>query len=242
MKILSFILSVLLITGIYSCKKDNYAAPGSKLTGALMYNGDSITVEYDRVPFQLYQYGLGKVGQVGALSDRGGVASTTFDQDGSYSALLFDGDYKFIIPNGQGPFLWKQTAAGNPDTLNIPVKGNTTMNIEVTPYYMVRNVQISGGGGNVSATFKLEQIITGADAKDVENVTLFINKTQFVSGGNNIKNAGMPGSAITDPDNISLTVAVPSITPTQNYVYARVGVKIVGVEDLIFSPLKLITY
>ena len=116
------------------------------------------------------------------------------------------------------------------------------MNIEVTPYYMIRNTQITGGGGNVTATFKLEQIVTGADAKDVENVTLFINKTQFVSGADNIKAAGMDGSSITDPNNISLAVAVPSITPTQNYVFARVGVKIVGVEDLLYSPLKLVTY
>ncbi len=242
MKILSFILSVLLITGIYSCKKDNYAAPGSKLAGALMYNGDSIGVEYDRVPFQLYQFGLGKVGQVGAFSDRGGVTPTTFEQNGTYSELLYDGDYKFIIPNGQGPFLWKQNAAGNPDTLAISVKGNTSMNIEVTPYYMIRNPQISGSAGNVTATFKLEKIITDANAKDIENVTLFINKTQYVSGSNNIKNTGVAGSAIIDPDNISLMVTVPSITPIQNYVFARIGVKLVGVEDWLFSPLQQIIY
>lgn len=233
MKILSFILSLTLITGFFSCtKKDNYPAPGSKLTGALMYKGDSIPVEYSRVPFQLYQDGFGKVGAI----------NETFDQTGVMQALLFDGSYKFIIPNGQGPFLWKQTVAGNPDTLLITVNGNTTMNIEVTPFYMIRNPQITGSGGNVTATFKLEQIITGASAKAIENVTLFINKTQFVSGSDNIKNAGRAGSAITDPNNISLTVAVPSITPTQNYVFARVGVKIAGVEDLLFSPLKKIQF
>ena len=233
MKILSFILSLTLITGFFSCtKKDNYPAPGSKLTGALMYKGDSIPVEYIRVPFQLYQFGFGKVGGI----------NETFDQDGIMHALLFDGEYKFIIPNGQGPFLWKQTVAGNPDTLLITVNGNTTMNIEVTPFYMIRNPQITGSGGNVTATFKLEQIITGAGAKAIEKVTLFINKTQFVSGSDNIKNTGISGSAITDPNNISLTVAVPSITPTQNYVFARIGVKIAGVEDLLFSPLKKIQF
>lgn len=241
MKISSFLI-FLLVAGICSCKKDNYAVPGSKLTGALMYKGDSIHVEYDRVPFQLYQLGLGKVGQIGAFSDRGGVTSTTFEQNGTYSALLFDGEYKFIIPNGQGPFLWKKTSVGNPDTLAISVKGNTSMNIEVTPYYMIRNPQISASGSNVTATFKLEKIVTDANAKDVENVTLFINKTQYVSGANNLKNAGMQGSAITDPNNISLTVAIPSITPTQNYVFARIGVKLVGVEDWLFSPRQKITY
>ena len=231
MKILSFILSLTLIAGFFSCKKkDNYSPPGSTLTGALMYRGDSIPVEYIRVPFQLYQYGFGKVGGI----------NETFDQDGVMHALLFDGDYKFIIPNGQGPFLWKQTAAGNPDTLSITVNGNTTMNIEVTPFYMIRNPQFTGGGGNVSTTFKLEQIITGANAKTIKSVTLYINKSQFVSASDNIKSTSI--STIIDPNNISLTVAVPSITPTQNYVFARIGVTINGVEDLLYSPLKKIQF
>ncbi len=234
MKILSFILSLTLITTLFSCKKkDNYDAPGSKLTGALMYKGDSIAVEYNRVPFQLYQYGFGKVGAI----------NETFDQDGVMHALLFDGTYKFIIPNGQGPFLWKKTASGDPDTLSIPLSGSQNINIEVTPYYMIRTPQITGSGGNVTATFKLEKIITdSATKKDIEKVFLYINKTQFVSGSDNIGNASMDGSAITDPNNINLTVAVPSITPTQNYVFARIGVKIAGIEDLLFSPLKQISY
>ncbi|MEO6638514.1 MAG: DUF3823 domain-containing protein [Ginsengibacter sp.] len=232
MKLISYICLLMMFTVFFSCKKDNYSAPGSELTGALMYNGDSINVEYNRVPFQLYQYGFGKVGAI----------NETFDQSGIMHALLFDGDYKFIIPNGQGPFLWKQINAGDPDTLDIAVNGNTNVNIEVTPYYMIRNAQISGSGSNVTATFKLEQIITGPNAKDVENVTLFINKTQFVSGADNIRSSGMPGSAITDPNNVTLTVAIPAITPTQNYVFARIGLKIAGIEDLIFSPLKKISF
>ena len=230
MKIFSYILLLTFITCLFSCKKDNYAPPASQLSGALMYKGDSIGVEYDRVPFQLYQYGFGKVGAIDG----------TFDLNGSYHALLFDGDYKFIIPGGQGPFLWKQTASGDPDSLSITMKGNQNLNIEVMPYYMIRNAKISASGTNVTATFKIEQIITGADAKDIENVTLFINNTQFVSGTNNIGKASLNGTDITDPDNVSLTVAVPSMTPVQNYVFARVGLKISGVEDLLFSPLQRI--
>ena len=230
MKIFSYILSLTFITCLFSCKKDNYTPPASQLSGALTYKGDSIGVEYDRVPFQLYQYGFGKVGAIDG----------TFDQNGSYHALLFDGDYKFIIPGGQGPFLWKQTASGDPDSLSITMKGNQNLNIEVMPFYMIRNAKISANGTNVTATFKIEQIITGADAKDIENVTLFINNTQFVSGTNNIGKASLNGTDITDPDNVSLAVAVPSMTPAQNYVFARVGLKISGVEDLLFSPLQKI--
>ena len=79
---------------LISCKKDNYDPPSSTLSGRLVYNGDSIGVERNQVPFELYQFGFGKVGSI----------ANTFAQDGTYSALLFDGDYKLIIPNGPGTF------------------------------------------------------------------------------------------------------------------------------------------
>lgn len=198
-----------------------------------MYKGDSINVERNQVPYQLYQYGFGKVGQIGS--------NTTFEQNGSYSQVLYNGDYKLIIPNGQGPFIWKQDASGNPDSLAITLNGNQTVNLDVTPYYMIRNAQISASGGIVTATFKAEKIITDSVmAKDIERVSLYVNKTQFVSGGDNIAVQDMAGSDITDPNNITLSVTVPSITPSQNYIFARVGIKIANVEDMIFSPLQKI--
>lgn len=224
-----YILILLVAFSFFSCKKDNYSQPGTFLTGAVLYNNDTIYVERNQVPYQLYQYGFGKVGQVGS--------NTTFEQNGTYSQVLFNGSYKLIIPNGQGPFLWKQDASGNPDSLAITLNGNQTINLNVTPYYMVRNAQITAAGGTVTANFKVEKIITDSLAQDIERVSLYINKTQFVSGGDNIAYKDMAGSAIVDPNNITMSVSVPQLTPSQNYIFARVGVKIVNVEDMIFSPL-----
>jgi len=215
-----------------SCKKDNYSEPASTLSGRVVYKGEAIGVEYNQVPIQLYQFGFGKVGPI----------NETFAPDGSYSADLFDGTYKLIIPNGQGPFKWKQLASGAPDTTTITLAGSQTLDLEVTPYYMIRNPLLTGGSGKVSATFKSEQIITDvANAKSIERVTLYINKTQFVSGANNIGSSTLSGTAITDPNNIALNVTVPGIAP-QTFVYARIGLKISGVEDLIFSPLQKVTF
>src|SRR5690349_7810478 len=97
---------IMLVATTASCKKDNYDPPTSKLTGHVMYKSEALGLEYDQVKFELYQYGFGKTGPIAAV----------FEQDGSFSMLLFNGEYKFIIPNGQGPFIWKQTAAGAPDT------------------------------------------------------------------------------------------------------------------------------
>ena len=224
---LHYIILVTYCVILLSCKKDNYDAPTSLLSGKLVYKGETFGVEKDQVPFQLFQYGFGKIGPIGQ----------TFTQDGMYSSILFDGVYKLIVPNGQGPFLWKKTAGGDPDTIIINIKGSQVMDLEVMPYYMIRAAQITTSGGKVNATFKVEKIITDANAKAIENVGLYINRTQFVSNGNNIANSVIAGSAITDPNNITLNVTIPVITPTQNYVYARIGVKTANVEDRIYSPL-----
>jgi hypothetical protein len=221
------ILYITIIILAVSCKKDNYDPPTVKLSGHIVYKGDPVEVEYKQVNYELYQYGFGKTGPM----------ASTFEPDGSYEMLLFNGEYKFIIPNGQGPFKWKQTTAGAPDSTTIMVNGSQEFNIEVTPYYMIRNAQLTGSGGNVSGKFSIEKIITDASARDIENVTLYINKTQFVSGADNVAAKTINGSDITDPNNVNLSVTVPAANANQGYVFARIGLKIAGVEDRIFSSV-----
>jgi hypothetical protein len=233
MKTLSYISFAFLLVTLNACnEKDNYDPPQVQITGAVLYQGDSIYLEQDRVPYQFYQYGFGKLAPI----------EQTFTQSGVISSLLFSGEYKFIVPNGQGPFLWPKTATGAPDSLTINLTGSQTLDIEVTPYYMIRSTDMSANGGNVTANFGVEKVVTDANAKDIENVTLYISKTSFVSGANNIASTSISGTDITDMNNISLSVGVPSITPAQNYVFGRVGLKIAGVEDMIFSPLFQLNY
>jgi hypothetical protein len=235
-----------LFASITACKKDNYTAPDSTLSGHIVYQGEAIGVERNQVPFQMYQYGFGKVGPISITDPNSHIPSfQSFEQDGSYSAVLADGDYKIIVPNGQGPFLWKQTAAGNPDTVNVTLKGDQTLDLEVTPFYMIRNPQFAASGGNVTATFKAEQIITGPDAKNIEKVGLYIGKTQFVTDGivdQDRQFVELDAGAIVDPNDISLSVALPSKMTAQNFIFARVGIKIAGVEDMIYSPLQQISF
>lgn len=215
-----------------ACKLDNIKPPSVTLKGQLMYKGTPVGVEYNQVPFQIYQSGF-----------KGNAPITgTFDQDGSYSVLTFNGNYKFTIPGGQGPFQWKELASGGRDTLAINLSGDQTINIEVTPYYMIRNAQLAASGGNITAKFSIEKDITDATAKNIQTVSLFVNKTQFTSAADHAAEADLAGTAITDPANVNLSVATPKFTVTQNYVYARVGIRVVGVEDMIFSPVQKITY
>jgi hypothetical protein len=207
---LVLMLGVLLI----SCKKDTYEEPTSALTGRIVYNGEPILVEHDRVPFQLFEYGFGKVGSIDG----------TIAQEGTFSHMLFDGQYKFVISPGQGPFRWPETG-GKADSITINVSGNTNLDVEVLPYYMIRNANITGNGTSVTGAFALEKIITDDNAKEIERATLFINKTQFVGEANQLARTELAGADITNMSSISITAAVPTISPTQNYVFARIGVR-----------------
>lgn len=221
------IIYLALIVVLASCKKDNYEEPGSAFEGRIVYNGEPINVEYEQVFFELWQPGFGKLAPI----------NVAVAQDGSYSSLLFDGDYKLVFGGGLGPFMSKTISAAAKDTVYVNINGSQNLDIEVTPYYMIRNPQITASGGNVNATVSLEKIITDANAKNVERVTLYINKTQFVSGNGN-SNIGNANGDIANLNSISMSVKVPAIVPAQNYVFARVGVKIAGVQDMMFSPLQ----
>jgi hypothetical protein len=212
-----------------SCSKDTYDAPGSTFSGRIVYNGEAINVAYNQVRFQLWQPGFGKLTPI----------DVTVKDDGSFSSLLFNGSYKLSFPGGQGPYMTKQNGSAK-DTIALEINGSKTMDIEVIPYYMVRNPQFLISSGKVTGSIKLEKVITDANAKNIERVTLYLNKTQFVSeaGSGNIAKTDLAGSSIVDMNNITLDVNVPSLARTQNYIFARIGVKISGVEDMLYSPVK----
>jgi len=212
----------------FSCDKDNYTAPKSELAGQIVYKGEPVGVEFAQVRVQLWQPGFGKLAAIDA-----GVS-----QDGAYSALLFNGDYKLVFPKGDGPFKTIVKDAAVMDTLFVKVAGNQKLDLEVLPYYMIRNTKFSGGESKVSVSLKLEKIITGVDSKEIERVSLYVNTSQFVSRGVNISVKDVNGSDIKDLNTISLITTVPALPKAQNYVYARVGVKIRDVEDMVFSTVE----
>ncbi len=226
-----YILLLAVGFGLASCALDNYDEPTSQLTGRLVYQGNPIYLEFNRVSYELYQDGFGKTGPLGS----------TFTPEGTFSQLLFDGTYKMVVPNGQGPFLWGEEA-DMPDTVTINVSGNTEQDFEVIPFWIINNAQLSGSGNQVTGTFALEQIVTDANAKNIESVTLYISKTMFANSQTNVAITTLEGAAITDINSVSLSAAIPELVPTQNYVFASIGVKFAGVDDLLFSPTEKITF
>jgi hypothetical protein len=230
------IIYLALCLAVLSCKKDNYDSPSVTLEGKITYQGEAINVSSKDVTFELWEPGWGKNGAI----------TVNINEDGSYSALLFSGNYKLIIPPSQGPFRSVMNNETNSDTVLLQLNGSRTMDIEVMPYYMLRTPQFSLTGTTVNATCKLEKVITDANAKDIENVFLYLNQTAFVDGTNYIARTSLAGGDISDLNNVNLNVVVPAGTSAngstgdQPYIYVRIGVKISGVEDLLFSPVQKI--
>lgn len=226
-------LFLLLMGGLVtSCKLDNYEPPASELSGRIVYKGEPIGVEYNNVTFELWEPGWGKKGPI----------TVNVDQDGSYAATLFDGDYKLIIPSYQGPFKSIRNAETQSDTVQILLRGSRTMDLEVLPYYMIRNATFTSGEKKVSAQFSIEKIITDASAKNIEEVALYISKTAFVDVRTNIASQVIKGADLKTMNGLQMQVTVPSMTPAQNFVFARVKLKVSGVEDPIFSAIQKVTY
>lgn len=232
MKTTYYILLFMTVVMISSCKKDNYKAPEVDFTGRLVYKGEAINVQYDNVNFELWQPGFGKNGAI----------TVTIAQDGGFSAKLFNGNYKLVFVENQGPFLWPKNANGAQDTIAVNLSGNKVMDIEVVPYYMIRNPAFTLSGRTLAASCGVEKIITDANAKNVEKVTLFVNKTQFVDRSSNMVFQELTGAALTNLSSINFSLAIPAIVPVQNYVFARIGVKMSGYEDMIYTPVTKLTF
>ena len=224
LRVIIYLLPFVLLS---ACQFDNYAPPKSKLTGALLYKGDSVRVAVNQVTFELWQSGFGKLTPI----------YVNVAQNGTYSALLFNGSYKLIIPSGSGPFMDETNATTNSDTILVKVKGDQSQNINVIQYYTIQNTQMSMKDSTVTATCKLSKIITNSNAQDIQNISLYISKTTFVDNSTSIHTTTMDGANITDMNNVSLSVKVPPMVPTQSYVFARIGLKIKNVEKMIFSPV-----
>ncbi|QCR21169.1 DUF3823 domain-containing protein [Pontibacter sp. SGAir0037] len=227
--ILIFCLGLFAFT---SCEYDNYDEPNAMFQGRIMYNNQPLNVANGQVNFELWEPGWQLKAPINVI----------LAQEGTYSANLFNANYKLVFRPNQAPFRMKYNTATASDTILVNVNGNTNLDIEVEPYYIINNPQIAKNGDKINATLGLEQIITGVDAKNIERVSLYLNRTQFVDArpNYNLASSTIAGGDIANMGSISLNVDVPEdkIIRPQSFVYARIGVKLVGIEPLIYSPVQ----
>lgn len=208
-----FSLAILLA----GCGKDNYDAPSSALTGKVVYNGQAIGVKGtgSSVQLELWQDGYPLYTSVPVY----------VTQEGTFSASLFDGDYKIVSKSGNGP--WISTR----DTLRFTVKGNTAVDYPVTPFYIISNENFTLSGNTLTATFNINHV---SGTQSVERAILVVNKTKFVDETAQIKRVDSLNPAMGP---VTMTMTLSNEVLANNVLNARVGVKISG-REAIYSGIQ----
>src|SRR5690606_2237029 len=122
-----------------SCEVDNYDPPSSPLPGRRVYNDQPIGNRQGMNVLQLFQPSY----------ENHNPIPIQVKQDGSFSSMLFDGTYQRVRIAGNGP--WTHV----PDTMEIEVRGATTVDIPVTPFFSVSDVEFSAENGVLTASCRV---------------------------------------------------------------------------------------
>lgn len=204
---------------ISSCELDNYEPPKSMLKGNVVYNGQPLNVRSNAagVKLELWQRGYALFNKI----------PINIDQDGSFSASLFDGDYKLTRLKGAP---W----ADNTDTINVQVRGTTTIEVPVEPYFVISNPTFQKNAtSSVTATYNLQRVNT---SRALELVRIYLGTTMIVDQNNNAAVTTVAAAAIPNLNQpITTNVNIPAALAGQSFIYARVGVKVAGVAELLYS-------
>jgi len=213
------LLFVIVVFTATSCGLDNYDAPQSRLHGKITYNGEALGLRGtgQAVRLQLYQDGY-------QLRDN---IQVYVGQDGTFEALLFDGEYKLVTRDRNGP--WVNTR----DTIVVNLKGSTEVEVPVTPFFTIDNEDITLNGNVLNATFNVNKIVNTAN---IDYITLLVSKTSFVDDATNIARKDFKGLQA-GPQNLSLDISGNANVASAKALFARVGVRAVGADQAIYSEV-----
>jgi len=215
-----FILaSAAFLTG---CEKDNYQQPKSVLKGRIVHDGQLVGVRSNGVQLELWQRGYQLFTKIPVY----------VNQDGTFSASLFDGTYKLVRLRGNGPWV------DNADSIDVQLNGSLELDVPVTPYFIIKNDTYQKGEKAVSATFSLQQVST---TRQIERVNLYVGTTTIIDANNNVGNAQKVAADLTDLTKpVTLSASLSDALASRDYVFVRIGVKTAGVGEMIFgAPQKI---
>lgn len=215
-------LPLLLATSLAACEFDNYAPPESTLEGRVVYQGQPVQVRENAIQLELWQDGY-------ALRS---AIPVYVRQDGTFSAKLFNGDYKLVRKQNNGP--WQNSS----DTILVQLHDAQTVDVPVQPYFVIQNAAIQRSGNSLTATFGVQQLVPG---RAVERIAVYVGSTQFVDSRYNAARTerAITGNSAVGASN-SISVDLASVAQNRDYVFARVGVKTTGVEEMIYTPVQKI--
>lgn len=233
-KIVYFAICALALS-FAACEYDNYDEPESRFSGRILYNGEQLGFGYNEVYIELWEQGDWQLKE---------AIRVNVNIDGTFSQVLFDGDYKMVIPKSARPFLVEQ------DTVLLKIRGNKQMDIEVTPYYTIENVKYKYNAetDKLECTCSIRQVVTDpAEAKTVSIMREYVGKTAYLDQGSQINwhtlnTQNNPGGSL---DNVVFSgpaVNSSKLPSAQNYIFGRVAVQVNGISPMLMTHPKKITF
>jgi hypothetical protein len=217
---------------LVGCKFDNFDPPKSTLSGKVVYNGNAVGVRSGATQLELWQYGFKLRSKI----------PVNIAEDGSYTALLFDGNYKLVRLAGAP---WSNQT----DSIDVTVKGTTSIDVPVTPFYTITNESFvyTTSDSTMTATCNVTKVGTNA----ITSLTLYVSSTNILDANNNLQTTTLAAAALTDlttPKTVK--VKLTNITPNfyfknyyalRGYVYVRLGVLAVGSSERLYTQVQKIT-
>ena len=216
------LISFLIVFILAGCEFDNYDPPKSTITGEVTYNGNAVNVRSGGTELELWQYGFQTRQKIPVY----------IAQDGTFAARVFDGDYKLVRLKG-GP--WENQT----DSISVTVKGSATVDVPVIPYFTLsgENFTYDKSSGVITATCNVAKVGT----LGIDNLTLYVGVTSIVDPTNSSQNSALAAGALTDlSTSKNLTVTLNAANKARSYVYARIGVKALGIQEQLYTPVKKI--
>ena len=217
------ILNIALLSSVIavsSCGLDNYDAPESKIVGRVVHNGQPVGVRGtgEAVQLQIFQDGY-------ELRNPIPVFVT---QDGSFEVMLFDGEYKLVTRDNNGP--WVNTR----DTTVINVRGTANVDVEVTPLFSLSNVSLSLNGSNVDAAFQINQVTPNWN---LENAMILVGRTSFVDDVSYAARIELRDLEVGVPLTHQLDLSNNNEFNRGEPLYARISVRAGGKDQAIYSQV-----
>lgn len=231
MKKLFYFLSFILAVSFTSCELDNYEEPNINLTGTVKYGDRPIYVRNNQVVMHLYEEGWE-------------LSSSTYmnvqiAQDGTYSAGIYGGkDYRLVRVPNMGPWVSPTDA----DDIIIDNYDGRTVDVQVTPYYLLDNESITCSGRQVTGTCTITEVTPGMN---IEKVGLYVGRNIIVDDTRNLGQGGYTevNTGLAAGQTVTLNVDLSGFStnstnnslPQTGFVYARMGLKIAGIDAMIFT-------
>lgn len=232
---ISALMLVVLIC-ITACSKeiDNWSYPTSVISGQFLYKGQPLQLM--GTASDVTGTNMLQLNQVGPEKWDVGYIKMFGKEDGTYTINTFDGDYYLVITPGKGPWVT------NKDTLRFSLQGTkTNVNFEVTPYFWLSNYANEVSDSTYKATFNLEKNVSTAV---LEKVVIYLGVTSIVDNTSKVYEKAFTNLSV---GNNSIFLDLKTLSASQKatlsktgFIYARIGVKTVGIADLLYSKtLKL---